>query len=69
MRIGQIRTRESASPHESGRYRTRPTALAVSLSRAESAPYSFFFLAIGAGMLVGTVVVRCVFARSFENVA
>ena len=45
------------------------SALAVSLSRAESAPHSFLFLSIGAGMLVGTAVVRRLFARTFENVA
>ena len=45
------------------------SAVAVSAFRAEVAPYSFLFLAIGAGSAVGTVIVKLVFARRFENVA
>ena len=45
------------------------SAAAISMLRAEVAPYSFLFLAIGTGSAVGVVIAKLAFARRFENVA
>lgn len=44
------------------------SAAAMSVFRAEVAPYSFLFLVIGAGSAVGAAIVKLVFTRRLGNV-